>query len=67
VLAIATINAAKYVGMEDQLGSIEVGKVADLVLVAGDPLTDVDFMDRIDLVIKEGKTAFDYTVQRKPR
>ncbi len=36
----ATINAADLLGMKDQLGSIEAGKLADIVAVDGDPLKD---------------------------
>ena len=40
-LRVATINSARAVGVEDELGSIEAGKKADLVIVDGDPLADI--------------------------
>ena len=50
----ATINAAELLGMKDQLGSIEVGKLADIVAVDGDPLTDPKVFGRIVFVMKDG-------------
>ena len=50
----ATINAAELLGMKDQLGSIEVGKLADIVGVDGDPLTDPKVFGKIIFVMKDG-------------
>ena len=50
----ATINAAELLGMKDQLGSIEVGKLADIVGVDGDPLTDPKAFGKIVFVMKDG-------------
>ena len=50
----ATINAAELLGMKDQLGSIEVGKLADIVGVDGDPLTDPKVFGKIVFVMKDG-------------
>ena len=50
----ATINAAELLGMKDQLGSIEVGKLADIVAVDGDPLTDAKVFGKIVFVMKDG-------------
>lgn len=41
VLRAATIHGAEYIGMKDDLGSIEVGKLADLVVLDADPLQDI--------------------------
>jgi imidazolonepropionase-like amidohydrolase len=50
----ATITAAKHIGMFDQIGTLEVGKHADIIAVDGDPLADVaEFMD-VDFVMKGG-------------
>lgn len=54
-LKAITINAAKVLGASDKLGSIEVGKDADLALFSGDPL---DPTVTPDIVIVGGKTAF---------
>lgn len=45
-LRTATVNAARLFGTEDQLGSITPGKLADLVVVAGDPLQDIGVLRR---------------------
>ena len=50
----ATINAAELLGMKDQLGSIEVGKLADIVAVDGDPLSDPKIFGKIIFVMKDG-------------
>jgi hypothetical protein len=53
-LRIATWNAAKYTRTLDQLGSVTPGKLADLILVDGDPTTNISDIRRIGLVMKEG-------------
>jgi len=50
----ATINAADLLGMKDQLGSIETGKLADIVAVDGDPLKDSQVFGKIIFVMKDG-------------
>jgi imidazolonepropionase-like amidohydrolase len=50
----ATINAAELLGMKDQLGSIEIGKLADIVALDGDPLTDPKAFGKIVFVMKDG-------------
>lgn len=53
-----TINAAHVMRMEKSLGSLEPGKLADIVLVDGNPLEDIDCLthaDYIKLVIKNGR------------
>src|SRR3954469_10620122 len=55
VLRIATINSAKAMGLGDRLGSIEVGKWADLVVVRGNPLADIRRTRQPRLVIKAGR------------
>jgi imidazolonepropionase-like amidohydrolase len=51
----ATLNAAELLGMSTQLGSIEKGKLADIVAVDGDPSKDIRVMGRVKFVMKEGK------------
>lgn len=53
-LMAATSSAAELMGLEDDLGSLETGKIADLVMVSGDPLAFSDLDDRIEAVWKEG-------------
>lgn len=50
----ATIEAARLMRWDDWVGSIAVGKMADLVIVRADPLRDITALERIDIVIKGG-------------
>jgi imidazolonepropionase-like amidohydrolase len=50
----ATIVPARYLGVEDRLGSVEAGKLADLVGVPGNPLEDVHALEHVSFVMKEG-------------
>lgn len=53
-LQVATWNGAKYSGVLESLGSIAPGKAADLVLVDGDPTTDIADIRKVAAVIKGG-------------
>ena len=50
----ATVTAAELLGMSDSLGSVEAGRLADIVAVPGDPLRDVSVMEKVDFVMKGG-------------
>jgi imidazolonepropionase-like amidohydrolase len=50
----ATINAADLLGEKDRLGSIETGKLADIIAVDGDPLTDPKVFGKVVFVMKGG-------------
>ena len=50
----ATIDTAKLLDIENELGSIDVGKIADLIAVQGDPLKDINSMKNISFVMKDG-------------
>jgi len=54
-LRAATLNPARVLGMADSLGSIEAGKLADLVLLDADPLADVANTQRIRAVVADGR------------
>jgi len=53
-LRAATILPATFLGVADQLGSLEPGKLADIVATPGNPLDDIEAMQRIDFVMKSG-------------
>jgi imidazolonepropionase-like amidohydrolase len=50
-----TIVNAEALGWQDQIGSVDKGKYADLVAVAGDPLADITELQRVKFVMKSGK------------
>jgi imidazolonepropionase-like amidohydrolase len=50
----ATTVPAKYLGVDDRLGSVTAGKLADLVAVPGNPIDDVHVLERVSFVMKEG-------------
>ncbi len=50
----ATVNAADLLGVSDILGSIEKGKLADIIAVDGDPVKDVQVMGKVKFVMKDG-------------
>jgi imidazolonepropionase-like amidohydrolase len=50
----ATVTASELLGMQDQIGTIEVGKLADIVAVPGDPLKDITVLQKVDFVMKGG-------------
>ena len=54
-IRIATYNGAVFLGKADQLGSVERGKLADLVLLSKDPAADINNVKSIVLVIKNGQ------------
>jgi imidazolonepropionase-like amidohydrolase len=56
----ATVTAADLLGLQDSLGTIEPGKLADIVAMPADPLADVSAMEKVDFVMKAG------VVYRKP-
>ena len=55
VIKVATHNGAVFLGKADQMGSVEEGKLADLVLLNADPLADIDNTKAIALVMKGGR------------
>jgi cytosine/adenosine deaminase-related metal-dependent hydrolase len=58
ILRMATSDAATALDIDDRVGTIELGKLADLVLLAGDPLTDIEALGRVELVMKEGRIVY---------
>jgi CubicO group peptidase (beta-lactamase class C family) len=64
ILRAATLNAAQALGREADFGSVERGKIADLVLLDADPLVDIGNARRIRAVIFDGR-VFDASALRK--
>ncbi len=55
VLEAATIDGAHIIGIHQDLGSLEVGKLADLVVLSANPLDDIENTNTIELVMKNGE------------
>jgi imidazolonepropionase-like amidohydrolase len=55
VLRSATIFGANGIGLESELGSIEAGKLADLVILSGDPLADIRATESVTHVVVNGR------------
>lgn len=53
----ATVTNAAILGMGDRIGTIEVGKLADIIAVEGNPLSDISAMTRVRFVMKDGKVV----------
>jgi imidazolonepropionase-like amidohydrolase len=53
-IRIATLNGATFMGKEAGIGSIAVGKSADLVVLAGNPVEKIEDIENVDLVFKDG-------------
>ncbi|NVK55734.1 MAG: amidohydrolase family protein [Alteromonadaceae bacterium] len=51
----ATIDAATMIGINEQLGSLEAGKLADIIAVKGNPLNDIAVLENVQFVMKGGK------------
>jgi imidazolonepropionase-like amidohydrolase len=57
IIRAVTVNAAEMLGWQDRIGAVEPGKFADIVAVAGDPLTDVGELERVRFVMKGGRVV----------
>ena len=57
VLRAATLNPAIFLGLTDSLGTVEEGKIADLLLLGGNPLDDIKHTRQIDAVIQRGNVV----------
>jgi len=50
----ATLTASQLMGMQDKVGTVEVGKLADIIAVPGDPLADITVLEKVNFVMKGG-------------
>ena len=55
ILRAVTSNAAEMLGWQDRVGAVEPGKLADLIAVSGDPVTDISALQRVRFVMKGGQ------------
>jgi imidazolonepropionase-like amidohydrolase len=55
VIRIGTLNGAVFLGKQEDMGSIEEGKLADMVLLSADPVADINNAKLVDTVIKNGQ------------
>jgi imidazolonepropionase-like amidohydrolase len=55
VLRAATVNAATVFGIADSVGTVAAGKIADLIAIEGDPLTDPSAYQRVRFVMQAGR------------
>lgn len=65
-ITAATLNGAHAIGIEDRYGTIEVGEVADLVVLTGDPTEDIGALHSVVAVFKEGRQVSRRTAPPAP-
>ena len=53
-IKIATLNGAIYLGREKEIGSVAIGKNADLVVIKGDPSRQISEIENVEIVFKDG-------------
>lgn len=63
VIRAATLNAAELLGWQDRVGSLELGKYADLIAVRGDPLADITVLQHVQFVMKGGVVVMNTTAR----
>jgi len=54
----ATVEPARYFGQGDVMGTVEPGRLADLVLLGADPLADIRNVAKVELVILRGRVVW---------
>jgi imidazolonepropionase-like amidohydrolase len=57
VIVAATMRAAYVCGQDEELGTLEAGKLADIIVVDGNPLDDLEVMDSVLYVVKDGEVV----------
>jgi imidazolonepropionase-like amidohydrolase len=66
-LQAATKHAAEICGVGDELGTVEAGKLADLIVVRDNPLDDIDNLRTLEMVFKGGRLVADHRAAGAPR
>ena len=59
IISALTSNAAAFLELSDDIGTLEAGKIADLLIVDGDPLSDISDLANVEIVIKGGDVVVD--------
>jgi imidazolonepropionase-like amidohydrolase len=59
VLTALTRNAAAFLELGSEIGTLEAGKRADIVVIDGDPLADIDVLRKVAVVIQSGNVVVD--------
>jgi len=59
IITALTVNAASYLELGDEIGTLEVGKLADIVIIDGDPLADISHLANVKVVIQGGRIVVD--------
>jgi imidazolonepropionase-like amidohydrolase len=57
VIRAVTVNAAEMLGWQDRIGTVEAGKFADLLAVAGNPIADIAELEHVRFVMKDGQVV----------
>jgi imidazolonepropionase-like amidohydrolase len=57
VIRAVTVNTAEMLGRQDRIGTVETGKLANLIAVAGDPIADITELERVKFVMKKGRVV----------
>ena len=55
VLKAATISGARYLGLDQDIGSLEVGKLADVIVIDGNPLADIRVTEKVSHTMINGR------------
>jgi adenine deaminase len=61
-LRAGTLNGARTLGLDGQIGSLEVGKLADLIVLDGDPLADIRNTNSVRYTMVNGRLYDSYTI-----
>jgi imidazolonepropionase-like amidohydrolase len=61
IIRAATLNASELLGLQNRIGTVEPGKLADLIAVQGDPLKDITELERVRFVMKGGAVIVNKT------